>query len=707
MTKKADRFDNIAPHRLGTPKRPSGLPDAQRKAWNLLTAELSAVRNLYEDDGEKILEWLQARADRYHGSGQRREAGRVRAAKLGAWFAARVPPPEVAPEARPEEPVPAPALALEEFLAAVRLERATFSSRLVPGMTCALDLSGPYDWPEDDAATVARDYCQAVLAGSVVSCEVLRLACVRHLNDLEHGHERGLWFDPVAARNIATWYREFCDLKLEPWETWIVTSIFAWKKSSGLRRFSDAWISCAKKQGKTVLSSGIGLFGLIADQEKFADVFSAATKKEQARLIYRDATRAVHSNPALKAYVREFKTGKLVIEDTDSTFMPLSSDTSSMDGLRPSVLLFDEVHEWENRDAWDKLCKGLVSRTQPLTFAITTAGESENCFAYTKTVLGRKILEGVFIDDTTFVAIYEIDKEDDFHDETCWPKANPNLGVSIQPNALRKILAEVAQDPSGQTAFLRYHCNRWVSWRAGRSIPVAKWDRCRGMDLPNTSPLELRRIFLEEHADKNCWGGFDYGEMSDLAAYVLLFKTPEAVTCVPYFWMPEHGLIDKEKAWGVPLQTWARAGWIKLIEGDMTDPRIVRDDILNLCAEGPGRVRSIGYDPWKARVMMAEIAEKNVCEVIAVPQKPSELTIPCREFKQAVWEQKFWHLGNPILRWMGGNVVLESDDSTGGMRPKKLSTNEKIDGIQALITAWHRLLAAPKTLDWDGIIKFI
>jgi len=226
--------------------------------------------------------------------------------------------------------------------------------------------------------------------------------------------------------------------------------------------------------------------------------------------------------------------------------------------------------------------------------------------------------------------------------------------------------------------------------------------------------LGLRTQFLEQNFDQNCWAGFDLGEISDLTSYVLIFpratiggETTEAVTAIPYFWMPEYGLLDKEKLWGVPLSSWVREGWIKLIDGDMTDPRIVRDDILKLCTDGPGRVQSIGYDPWKARVMMSEIADTKVCEVMAVPQKPSELTVPCRELKQAIWEKRLWHLNNPVLKWMAGNLVLEPDESTGGIRPKKLSPHEKIDGFQALITGWHRLLAAPAKISWDGNIKFI
>jgi phage terminase large subunit-like protein len=711
MPKKRYKSDAAPPFTLGAPERPAGLSRAERNAWNKVVSELLAARKLAQSDGDLLRELLQARADQYKGAGARREAGRKRAAEILTVFDARPPFAEEPAVAPAEDDTSSPTTAsLDEFLVAVRNERTTFQSRLVPGQSICRDLSGPYEWPAGDPATVAREYCQQITQGATPACDLLIRACARHLSDLESAHTRGLFFDPVAARNIAAWYRDFCGLKLEPWELWIVTSLLGWKKSTGMRRFSDAWVSMGKKNGKTTLASGLGLFALIADGERYAEVYSAAVKKDQARLIYRDAVRAVHNNPDLKAAVKEFtgtNIASLLILDTDCKFEPLSSETKSIDGLRPHFILADEIHEWESREAWDKLCKGNVSRPQPLTFAITTAGESENCFAYNKHALATKILTGVFLDDTTFVAVYELDREDDFRDPRNWIKANPNLGVSLQPEALKKILAEAEADPSGQTAFQRYHCNRWVSFKAGRSIPAAKWEACRGADyLPaDLDAMNLRRQFLEDNFAEKCWGGLDLGLISDLSCYILLFSLSERVAVVPYFWMPEFALFEKEKAWEVPLSQWAREGWIKLIEGDMCDPRVIREDILDLCQNGPGKIQSIGYDPWQSRVMMSELAESHVCECKEVSQKPGELTTPAREFKQAIWNRTLWHLNNPVLRWMAGNVVLEEDDRHGGLIPKKLSPKEKIDGVQASITAWAVYLAAPKVSTWDGNIK--
>jgi phage terminase large subunit-like protein len=698
MPKNQHKSADPPPFALGEPERPKSLPAAQRRAWNRLCAELLAARKLALSDGPLILEWLDAKAAQYRGTGRAKAAGAARAAEIAAQFEARPPFPETVstPENDSQEPS---AVSLEGFLANVRIERGTFRARLVPDQTVCRDLSTPYVWPEGDAAEVARRYCEQVTKGEITACDLLRRACQRHLDDLQTGHTRGLFYDPVAARNIVQWYADFCALRLEPWEVWIVTSLFGWKKALGQRRFTDAWVSMGRKNGKTTLASGIGLYTLVADMEPLAEVYSAATKKDQARLIFRDAVRAVRANPELKAALKEFRgtnVAALLVEETDSRFEPLSSDTRSMDGTRPSCILADEVHEWESRVAWDKLTKGTIARGQPLTFAITTAGESEACFAFNKHSLATKILTGVFNDDSTFVGVYQLDPDDDFRNEACWKKSNPNLDISVKSEALRKILAEALEDPSGQISFQRYIGNRWVSFRQGRSIPSAKFDAC---GVPNVSAFELRQRFLEEHAGEPCWLGLDLGQTNDWSCLSVLYWDGNSgvVTAVPFFWVPEYSLPERERQLGVPISEWARAGFVKLIEGDMADPRVIKSDILKLIANG--HVNKLGYDPWQARTMCAEIAEESHIEVVAVKQNYSELTIPCRAFKEAIWSKKLAHLNNPVARWMCGNVILEPEGDSGGIRPRKLAPNEKIDFVQATCTAWHGMLAAPTTLD--------
>jgi len=716
-------------HELGVPERPAGKTRAFRNAWNQLCAELLAARKLFKDDGQRLLDLIQARADLYRGAGERKEQARQRLAQLEADFDSRQPEPE--PVATPEVgEIPAPAITLDAFLAAVKHERNTLTARLVPGQTVLNDIGAggqnafenqnsnasspsPYAWTKDDAATVARDYCQQVTQGGIVACELLKRACARHLADLENGAARGLFYDPVAARNIVQWFEVFCGLHLEGWEVWIVTSLFAWKGPAGLRRFREALISVARKNGKTALSAGIGLWGLVCDGEPFAEVYSAATKKDQARIIWKDSARYRTANPELSAHVKRYINSLTVDE---SLFQPLSADTRSLDGLRPHFILADELAEWNDSSQWEKLVTGTASRTQPLVVATTTAGASQQGFAYGKFDVAAKILNGVIVDDSMFAAIYALEKEDDYADEKNWPKANPNLGVSVNVEVLRKQLRECQQSPSALNSLLRYHMNQWVSFKAGRSIPAEKWNACRGYpDMPNASAQELLKEFLEVNFDQRCYGGLDLGLVNDLTSFVLLWPRVkmrsgeylDKVVAVALVWVPEVGLLEKEKSWNVPLTSWVRQGFIKALPGDMTDTRIVAADIKEICAGGPGKVVSVGYDPWAARVMCAQLAESKCAEFIEVPQKYSSLTVPCRELKEHIFAGNLWHLGNPVMRWMFSNVVIAKNEKHGGIIPQKLSPNEKIDIVQATCTAWARMLEPSKILNWNGEVKFI
>ena len=603
------------------------------------------------------------------------------------------------------DPKPPAEHTLADFLTAVRRERESFAARMVPSETICRAVAGePYEWTAGKPAAIAREYALEVVAGKIVAGELLRRAADRFLKDLEQGHTRGIFFDPVAALHVCQFAEIFCALKLLPWQVFVLANVFGWKKPSGARRFTEAWVSCSKKNGKTRLASTVALWGLICDCEQYPDIFSAATKKDQSRLVWRDAKRAVQDNPELRAYVKRWS-GALTVAETDGTFTPLSADEKSMDGLRPHVIIADEVAFWGDREQWDKLVKGTVSRVSPLTFAVTTAGSLKFCFAFGKFDLGEKILRGIYADDSTFVVIFSIDKDDDPLNQDCWPKSNPSLGVTIRVEHLQKTRDEILQDASGLNSWLQYHCNTWPDVTLTRvgSIPAPKWDKCAGLDLiGDPAPWAATIKFLELNYETPCMGGLDVGLSSDMSCYVQLWPRArfaaggdlvDKKVLVAQFFMPELGLLEKERAWNVPLSAWARTGWIQLLPGDMTDPREIRKFILQMASRFV--IREIGFDSWNAQVLCAEVNESGAAQCVAVPQTAKELTAPARELLTAVNNGDLVHLGNPVLAWHAGNVILKEDERHGGTKPEKLSYNEKIDGISATLNAWHRLLASP------------
>lgn len=665
-------------------------------AWKQLGTELFERRLLGFCDGPALLELARA-----HKNGQQEVLQQIHS----ATWESREPFPD---------PNPPTEHSLADFLESVRRERETFLQRIVAGQTvCTVAGDEPYAWPAGKPATVARQFALEVTQGTRVAGELVIKACNRFLQDLEHGHERGLAFDPVAVKHICQFAEVFCNLALLPWQVFVLANIFGWKKPSGARRFTEAWLSTAKKSGKTKLASVVALWGLVCDQEKYPDVFSAATKKDQSRLVWRDAKRTVQDNAELREYVRCWA-GALQVAATDGTFTPLSADEKSMDGLRPHFILADEVAFWDSREQWDKLVKGLVSRIQPLVLALTTAGSTKNCFAFGKFDLGEKILRGIFNEDSTFVAIFSIDKTDDPMDEKFWAKSNPSLGVTLQIEHLRKTRDEVLQDPSGLNAWLQYHCNVWPEVTLVRqgSIPAPKWDACAQRELVGAqSAKEAVQKFLELNADTPVFLGVDIGLTSDTSAVAMLWPRARFIKGGPLVgkrvaivqtFIPELGLIQKEKDWQVPLSTWARAGWIELMPGDITDVRLIKKHIVELNSKFA--VRELGFDPWQFRVAAAELSESGI-SCVEVPQVPSQTTAPCRELISAIHKQELVHFGNPVLTWFANNVVLVESEKTGGLKPEKLSPAEKIDGISAIVTGWQRMLLAPPPP--TGRIRFI
>ena len=387
-----------------------------------------------------------------------------------------------------------------------------------------------------------------------------------------------------------------------------------------------------------------------------------------------------------------------------------------MDGLRPHVIVCDEVSFWSDREQFDKLTKGIVSRVQPLIFAVTTAGKSKQCFAYGKFDLAEKILRGIIKDDTTFVAVYALDKDDDPMDESKWAKSNPSLGVTLLVEHLRKTAQESRDDPSGLSSFLQYHCNIWpeVALSRAGSITSAKWDACAHLKLMGKpmSPIDAVQTFLElNRSTPRCFCGVDVGMTDDLSAVAFVWNKArfvangplvQKVVVVVQCFIPEIGLMQKERDWNVPLSAWVREGWLDTLPGDLTDTRLIREFILD--ARQRLKIYDIGFDKWQFK---SEGAELNGSGITAteVPQLPSELTAPCRDFIQAINRKELVHFANPMLSWMAGNVVLLESETNGGIKPTKLSRSEKVDGIQAIINAMHRMAAAPPPL--TGNVTYI
>lgn len=528
-------------------------------------------------------------------------------------------------------------------------------------------------------------YAYGVVDGSIVAGQLVRRACERHLADLSTGPARGLSFD-VAAADRAIQFFGFLKqskgewgghiLTLESWQAFIVGTIFGWKRRDGLRRFRTAYIEVPRKNGKSTISAGVGLYLLVADGEPGAEIYSAATKRDQARICHSEAVAMVKASPALAGRVGVLK-DNLHILATRSKYEPLGADADSMDGLNVHGAIIDELHAHKTRNLWDVLETATGARRQPLIWSITTAGYDRHSICWEQHDYASKILDGVIEDDTFFAYIATIDPGDDWRDPAVWSKANPNLGVSVKLDDLERKAEKATHLPSAQNAFKRLHLDVWTE-QAERWIDVAAWDACEA------------EIDWNDYRGQTCYGGLDLSSTLDLSALVWLFPDGDHVTVKAHFWLPGDNLRRRVERDRVPYDVWAEQGWISLTPGNVIDYDFIRAHIQQDAEHYP--VRELGFDPYNATQLVTQL-QGDGFEMVPVRQGFLSLSAPTKELEKRILGKQIRHDGNPVLKWMVSNVATETD-AAGNIKPSKDRSTEKIDGVVALIIALDRLTRA-------------
>ena len=531
-----------------------------------------------------------------------------------------------------------------------------------------------------------NEYISAVMNNRIPVGQFERLAVERYVNDLKHGAERGLYFDEKAARLALDFFGllkhskgEWAGqtLELEGWQQFVVWNLFGWMREDRTRRFRTSYLEVARKNGKSTLAAGIGLKLFIADNEPGAEVYSAATKRDQARITHSEATRMVKASPALRKRVRVFR-DNLNIENTASKFEPLGRDTDSMDGLNIHGAIIDELHAHKNRDLVDILETARGSRRQPLQFEITTAGYDRESICYQHHDYTEKVLTGAVQDDLWFGIIFTIDKEDDWQDETVWRKANPNLGVSKKIEYMREQAKKAREMPSQLNAFLRLDLDVWTQSET-KWIDLEHWRACGS--AVDANGLRGRR----------CYAGLDLSTTTDISALVLIFP-PEAeddryqVLC--RFWIPEEAMHERSRRDRVPYETWVRQGYITATPGNVID----YDYILSQIDEDAQMydLHEIAFDRWGATRIVQDLQEMGLT-VVQFGQGFASMSAPMKELEKLILSHRLAHGNNPVLTWMADNLVA-SVDPAGNIKPDKARSIEKIDGIVALIMGLDRAL---------------
>lgn len=530
----------------------------------------------------------------------------------------------------------------------------------------------------------ADGYVEDVIAGRVVAGRWVRAMCERHVRDMEHGVTRGLRFDAAAGQHVIDFFRFLRHSKgewagtvfeLEPWQQALLWMLFGWVREDGLRRFRTAYLEVCRKNGKTQLAAGVGLYLLDADGEPGAEIYTAATKRDQARIAHAEATRMVKAAPLLRRRMRVVK-DNINIPQTAAKFEPLGRDSDSLDGLNVHGVIADEVHAWRGRDMWDVLETATGARRQPLMLAITTAGYDRTSFCWEMHDYTQKVLSGVVDDDSHFGTIYAIDEGDDWQDARCWAKANPNLGVSVKPDDLERKAAKAKEMPSALNAFLRLHLDVWTQAESRWMDPDA-WRAC---GLP---------VDAEGLRGRTCFGGLDLSSTTDISAFVLVFPPSvddEPYQVLPRFWIPAESMRKRSHDDGVPYDAWVRSGWMRTTPGDVIDYDFIVAEIDELAQQYD--IGEIAFDRWGATKMIQELQGQGMT-VIQFGQGYASMSAPMKELERLTLAHRIAHGGNVPLAWMMDNVVAEQD-AAGNLKPSKARSREKIDGVVALIMALDR-----------------
>jgi len=499
----------------------------------------------------------------------------------------------------------------------------------------------------------------------------------------------GMYFDEAAAQLALDFFPEFLQFiegskagqpfVLEPWEAAFVANLFGWKRKNGLRRYRRCILFVPRKNGKTPIAAGVGLYVLFVDDEAGAQNYCAGADRDQAVLVFRHANHMANADEDLSAKSRCFTSTKTLVKldgsgnETASFFRAISADDKTKHGYNIHLVIVDELHTQPNRDLVDTLVTGTANRDQPIILFITTSDYDHPSICNEEYDYATKVRDGIIDDPSYLPVIYEASIDDDWTDPEIWAKANPNLGVSVSLDYLERACKRAQESPAFENTFKRLHLNirteQDVRW-----LQMDKWDECAGA--------------IEDVDGQECFAGVDLATTTDIAA--ALFYFPHNGAVVSRFWIPEESAHKRERRDRVPYLTWAREGLVKLTAGNVIDYDVIREDIRELGTQF--NIREIAIDRWNSTQLTTQLAGDGF-EMVPFGQGFASMSAPTKELEKLVLGGKIAHGGNAVLRWMASNVSVEMD-AAGNLKPSKKKSTEKIDGMVALVMAIGRAISS-------------
>ena len=500
-------------------------------------------------------------------------------------------------------------------------------------------------------------------------------------------------YSPSRANHILEFAENYCRhskgklggqlIVLELWEKAMLAAMFGFIDDEGRRRYREVVLIVAKKNGKSLISSIVGLYLQVGDGEPGAEVYAVATKKDQAKIIWGEAKRMVNKSPELRKLIKPL-VGEMDCAVNESVFKPLASDTDTLDGLNVHGALMDEVHQWRDGMAlYDIIADGTTAREQPMTLITTTAGVVrediyDNKYEYAaKVIIGYDDPDAGIVDDHFLPFIYELDAREEWEDERCWPKANPGLGTIKNIRQLRDKVRKAQQSPDLQRNLLCKEFNiRETSGGSWLSFD----------DINNETLFDVAEL-----RPRYGVGGADLSSTDDLTAACVIFMLPECsdIYVIPMFWIPADLVerhINEDK---VRYDIWIDKGWVRTCPGNRINPDAVREWFLEVQSEYDIYLNLVGYDSWSAELWVNEMKRSfGDSTMRPVIQGKKTLSNPMKMLAKDLQAHKIIYNNNGVLKWCMANTCVD-EDRNGNIQPiKSRKPTQRIDGLAALLDAY-------------------
>lgn len=547
------------------------------------------------------------------------------------------------------------------------------------------------------------EYWKSIERGTVVSRKV-RKVYERLAYRIQHPN--GQWvFDNHKANHAVDFIEHYCKhskgkyggkpFLLELWQKALVSATFGFvHRDTGFRQYTEVLLIVARKNGKSTLAAAIGLYLMVADGEAGAEVYSAATKKDQAKIIWLEAKRMVKKSTALSRRIKPL-VAEMVSEKYDAVFKPLGSDSDTLDGLNVHGGLIDELHAIKDKNIYDVIADGAAARDQPLIFITTTAGTVRESIYDEKYEDAAKLIDGIdgFEDDRSLAVVYELDSREEWTEPGCWKKANPGLGTIKKMETLENKVNRAKADPQKVKNLLCKDFNI-------RETATETWLTFE--ELNNTATFTLETL---PNRPRYGIGGVDLSQTVDLTAAKVLFMLPEDnhIYVLQMYWLPEDLLEERAREDKIPYDKWYERGLLRTTAGNKIHPRYVTEWFLEVQNEWGIYLPYIGYDAWSAIYWVEEMAGYfGKSAMIPVHQGKKTLSSPMYNLKADLAAKRIVYNNNPIDKWCLSNTVIDMDKNMNIQPAKGGNTRKRIDGMAALLDAY--VVLQDKMADYQNMI---